>query len=131
MSTSFLDAFSAKEAKHITSAGRRLTVPEGWSPITESTGADKLYLIESGEVSVRRHGEEINRLTAGDVMGEKAILGGSLRTASLVALTKLEVIHLTDSDVRKLCDEVPGFRSELEKRAKAHSLGPDEVEPAP
>ena len=117
----FLDAFDAAETKKIISAGKSLTVPEGWSPITQSTGADKLYLIESGEVSVRKNGEQINTLTAGDVMGEKAILAHTLRTASLVALTKLEVIHFTDEAVRTLCEQLPKFQTELEKAAEAHS----------
>lgn len=117
----FLDAFDAAETKKIVDAGTRLTVPEGWSPISQSTGADKLYIIESGEVSVRKNGEEINTLTAGDVMGEKAILGHTLRTATLVTLTRLEVIHLTDEAVRKLCDDMPKFQEELEKAAAAHS----------
>jgi len=117
----FLDAFDAREVKTITSAGQRLTVPEGWSPISQSTGADKLYLIEAGEVSVRKSGQEINTLTAGDVMGEKAILDHTLRTASLVALTRLEVIHFTDEAVRRLCEEMPKFQAELTKAAEAHS----------
>jgi CRP/FNR family transcriptional regulator, cyclic AMP receptor protein len=117
---SFKDAFSKAELKRIERAGRRLTVPEGWSPISQSTGADKLYIIESGEVSVRRDGEEVARLGAGDVMGEKAVLSKSLRTASLVALTKLEVLHLTDEDVTKLSEDMPKFREELEKAAAAH-----------
>jgi CRP/FNR family transcriptional regulator, cyclic AMP receptor protein len=120
MTRSFLDGFDRKEAKRITEAGRRVTVPEGWSPISESTGADKLYIITSGEVSVRRKGEEINKLGAGDVMGEKAILGHSLRTASLVALTRLELIHFTDEDVRKLCEDMPKFKDALEKAATSH-----------
>jgi CRP-like cAMP-binding protein len=121
MSTTFLDAFDSKEAKQIISAGKRVTVPEGWSPISERTGADKCYIIESGEVSVRKNGEEINRLGPGDVMGEKAILDHSLRTASLVAVTRLEVIHFTDEAVRSLCEKMPKFKAELEKASAAHS----------
>lgn len=121
--SSFLDGFDAEESKRILSAGRRLKVPEGWSPIAENTGADKLYLIESGEVSVRQHGEEIARLGAGDVMGEAAILGHSLRTASLVALTQLEVVHMTDTEVLALCEEMPKFRTALENAASNRSAG--------
>lgn len=121
MTSSFLDAFDPKEAKMITEAGRRVTVPEGWSPISESTGADKLYIITSGDVSVRRKGEEINRLGAGDVMGEKAIIGHSLRTASLVALTRLELLHFTTETALELCAKMPKFKAELEKAAAAHT----------
>lgn len=117
----FLDSFDAKETQQITAAGKQLTVPAGWSPISQNTGADKLYLIRSGEVSVRKDGKEINTLTAGDVMGEKAILGHSLRTASLVALTRLEVIHFTDDAIRQLCAKMPKFQAELERAAEAHS----------
>jgi CRP/FNR family cyclic AMP-dependent transcriptional regulator len=124
MTMAFLDAFDAGQTKKITAAGKKLNVPEGWSPISQSTGADKLYIIESGEVSVRKDGKEITRLTAGDVMGEKAILGHTLRTASLVALTRLEVIHFTDESIRTLCEELPGFRAELEKAAETHSGEP-------
>jgi CRP-like cAMP-binding protein len=123
----FLDAFDAAETKTIIDAGTRLTVPEGWSPISQSTGADKLYIIESGEVSVRKDGQQVATLTAGDVMGERAILDKTLRTASLVTLTRLEVIHLTDEAVRDLCERMPKFRTELENAAQAHTreLSPD------
>ena len=120
MSGSFWDSFDTKQQKKIEKAGRRLSLPEGWSPIAESTSADKLYIILSGEVSVRRHGEEIARLGAGDVMGEKAILGHSLRTASLVALTKLDLIHLTADDVTSLTEQVPAFGKALDAAAAAH-----------
>ena len=47
-------------------------------------------------------------------MGEAAIVNHSLRTASIVALTPLELIHFTDDAVRRLCDEMPSFRSALD-----------------
>ena len=122
MSGSFWDSFDSKQQKKIEKTGRRLSLPEGWSPIAESTSADKLYIILSGEVSVRRHGEEIARIGAGDVMGEKAILGHSLRTASLVALTKLDLIHLTADDVTSLSEELPSFAKALDAAATAHEV---------
>ena len=72
-----------------------MTLPEGWAPISESTGADKAYIILDGTVSVRSHGEEVARLGPGDIVGEAAILNHSLRTATIVALTPLELIHFT------------------------------------
>lgn len=120
MAGSFLDAFDKRQLKKITAVSRQVTVPEGWSPIAERTSADKLYVITSGEVSVRRHGEEIAQLGPGDVMGELAILGHTLRTASLVALTKLELMHFTDTAVEQLCSEVPAFKTALEAVAASH-----------
>jgi CRP-like cAMP-binding protein len=111
---SFYDAFAPEEIARISAAGTRVRVPEGWSPIWEGTPADKAYLILDGTVSVRQHGEEIARLGKGDIVGEAAIVKHSLRTASIVALTPLELVHFTDEAVRSLCEEMPSFRSALE-----------------
>jgi CRP-like cAMP-binding protein len=88
-------------------------VPEGWSPIWEKTPADKAYIVLDGKVSVRQHGEEIAQLGPGDIVGEAAIVNHSLRTASIVALTPLDLIHFTDEAVRRLCDEMPSFKEAI------------------
>ncbi len=114
MADSFYDAFTPEEIARISAAGTRVHLPEGWSPIWERTPADKAYLILDGAVSVRQHGEEIARLGPGDIVGEAAIVNHSLRTASIVALTPLELIHFTADAVRTLCEEMPSFNTALE-----------------
>lgn len=114
MAVSFFEAFTPPEVARISAAATRLRLPEGWSPIGESTPADKAYIILSGEVSVRRGGEEIARLGAGDIMGETAIVNHTLRTATIVALTPLELLHLTDDAVRRLSEQLPAFRAALD-----------------
>lgn len=114
MADSFYDAFSPEEIARISAAGTRVHVPAGWSPIWERTPADKAYVILDGTVSVRQHGEEIAQLGPGEVVGEAAIVNHSLRTASIVALTPLELIHFTDDAVRRLCEELPSFKAALE-----------------
>jgi len=113
MSVSFFENFTPQEVARISAAGTRVHLPEGWSPIAERTPADKAYILLEGRVSVRRGKEEIAQLGPGDIMGEKAIVGHSLRTASVVALTPLDLIHLTSEAVEKLCDEMPSFREAL------------------
>ena len=114
MAESFYDAFAPEEIARIAAAGTRVHLPQGWSPIWEQTPADKAYIILDGTVSVRHHGQEIAQLGPGDIVGEAAIVNHSLRTASIVALTPLELIHFTDDAVRRLCDEMPSFKSALE-----------------
>jgi CRP-like cAMP-binding protein len=117
MAESFYDAFEPEEIARIAAAGTRVHLPQGWSPIWEQTPADKAYIILDGTVSVRHHGQEIAQLGAGDIVGEAAIVNHSLRTASIVALTPLELIHFTDEAVRRLSDEMPSFRAALESVA--------------
>ncbi|GAW51072.1 MULTISPECIES: Crp/Fnr family transcriptional regulator [unclassified Nocardioides] len=113
MADSFYDAFTPEEIARISAAGTRVRVPEGWSPIWEKTPADKAYIVLDGLVSVRQHGQEIAQLGPGDIVGEAAIVNHSLRTASIVALTPLDMIHFTDEAVRRLCDEMPSFKEAI------------------
>lgn len=123
MSDTFYSMFRASEIARISSAGTKVTLPEGWSPISEKTGGDKAYIILSGEVSVRADGKEIARAGEGDIIGEAAILGRKLRNASIVALTPLELIHFTPDALKRLDGEMPAFHRALEKVA-ADRLGP-------
>ena len=120
------DGFTDDEVDRIKNAGTFLTLPANWSPIWEKTPADKAYILLSGEVSVRRNGEEIARLGPGEIFGEAAIAQQSLRTASIVSLTKLEVLHFTDDTVRELCEQVSAFRESLNATVAAR-LGSSEA----
>lgn len=115
---SFFSAFTPQEIARISSAGTRVTLPEGWAPISEKTGADKAYIILSGTVSVRQHGEEVAQLGPGDIVGEAAILNHSLRTASIVSLTPMELIHFTADQLNRLAVEMPKFGEQLEAVAQ-------------
>jgi len=117
MSDTFFSMFTPEEIARISASGTRVKLPEGWAPISERTSADKAYVILDGTVSVRSHGEEVAQLGAGDIMGEAAIVNHSLRTATLVALTPLELIHFTAEQLDRLNEEMPSFHEALEKTA--------------
>lgn len=108
-----LEALSDADVATIVRAGRHVHLPADWSLISEQTPADKAYLILEGEVSVRKGGAEITRLGPGDVIGEVAIVSHTLRTASVVSLTPLEVIHFTRESLEELLSSVPAFGEAL------------------
>lgn len=117
MTSSIFDALSPAEADRVRAAGTALTLPAGWSPIGERTPADKAYILTAGEVSVRRNGTEIAQLGAGQIIGEAAIVNRTLRSATIVALTPLEVIHLTSERLEQLVAEIPAFAGALQRAA--------------
>jgi CRP-like cAMP-binding protein len=98
----------------IVEKGTYLTVPEGWSLMMEHTTGDKAYLILEGEVSIRHGKDEFARLGAGAMIGEVAIVAHTLRTATVVSVTPLEVLHFTDGALQELEEEIPAFREALE-----------------
>ena len=112
-----LEDLSNKDLKTVIDKGRHVRLPANWSLIWEKTPADKAYLIVDGEVSVRKGGNEVARLGPGDVIGEMAIVGHKLRSASVVSLTPLEVIHFTKESLQELIDEVPAFAEAIRDTA--------------
>jgi CRP/FNR family transcriptional regulator, cyclic AMP receptor protein len=108
-----LEALSDADLEKVVRTGRHVHLPANWSLIWEKTPADKAYLIVDGEVSVRKNGQEVARLGPGDVIGEMAIVNHKLRSASVVSLTPLEVIHYTKESLEQLLDEVPAFGEAL------------------
>lgn len=98
----------------IVELGTYLTVPQDWSLMLENTPADKAYLILDGTVSVRHGSEEITTLGPGSMIGEVALVAHKLRTATVVSVTPLEVLHFTAENLKKLEDKIPDFRSALE-----------------
>jgi CRP/FNR family cyclic AMP-dependent transcriptional regulator len=117
MNDSILDALDPADARRVLAGGRALTLPQGWSPIAAGTPADKAYLITEGEVSVRKGGVEIATLGPGAVVGESAIVNRTLRSATVVALTPLRVVHFTAERIEELADEVPAFGAALRAAA--------------
>lgn len=112
------DGFTDREVDQIKNTGTHVTLPADWSPIWEKTPADKAYIILRGEAAVRRDGREIARLGPGDIFGEGAIVNNKLRNATIVTLSKVELLHFTSDQVRQLGDEVPAFADALSRTAQ-------------
>lgn len=109
------DGLSDQEVDQVTHTGTHLTLPAHWSPIAEQTAADKAYIILAGEVSVRRRGEEVATLGPGDIFGEGAIVGHTLRNASVVTTTPVEAIHFTREQLDALRERIPAFAAALDR----------------
>jgi CRP/FNR family transcriptional regulator, cyclic AMP receptor protein len=123
MTESILDGLEPADVERVMAAGRELTLPQGWSPIAERTPADKAYLITEGEVSVRKGGVEVATLGPGSVVGEAAIVNRTLRSATVVALTPLKVVHFTSEGIEELADRVPAFGAAIRAAAAGRVQG--------
>jgi CRP/FNR family cyclic AMP-dependent transcriptional regulator len=118
-----LEAFASlsdKDLGEVAEAGTFLHLPANWSLMSESTPADKAYVILSGEVAVRKRGETVATVGAGGIIGEVGILEKRLRTASVVSLSELEVVHYTKADLARLIDDVPSLGEALRATAEAY-----------
>ncbi len=119
-----VDRFSGlsdADLKKLAEAGKLVHLPAQWSLMSETTPADKAYVLLSGEVAIRKNGETVATVGPGSVIGEVGILEKRLRTAAVVSQTELEVVHFTKSDLVRLVDEIPALEDAL------HSTAQDEL----
>jgi len=80
-------------------AGKELT--------REGAIAHEFFVIEDGAASVRQNGEEISMLGPGDFFGEIALLESPRRTATVVALTPMQLLVMHSRDFKAMEHEVP------------------------
>lgn len=111
---------SKRDLEKVARAGRLVHVPAQWSLMAETTPADKAYVLLAGTAEVRRRGEVVATVGAGDLIGEIGVLQKRLRTAAVVSTPELEVVHFTNQDLSRLAEEIPAFGKALESTAGAH-----------
>ena len=95
---------SDRELERIAESFSERTFPAGQEIALEGRDGVGFFVIESGEASVRRGGEEIRKLGAGDHFGEMALIDQGLRSADVVALTELRCHGLTAWTFRPLVE---------------------------
>lgn len=83
----------------------------GQTLVEQGQPGDDLYLLLDGILGVIIDGQEVGQIGPGAVVGERALLGQGLRTASLRALTRCTVATAA-------ADEID--REALEQLAESH-----------
>jgi len=65
---------------------------EGAVLVTQGAEGDKLYLLLDGVLAVEVDGEQVGEMGPGTIVGERALLEGGVRTATLRALTPIHFV---------------------------------------
>src|SRR5258706_13267424 len=83
--------------------------------------ADCFYLVRIGFVKISENypgGELVLAyLSRGDYFGEIGLLGGRVRTATCIALDHVELVRISDDELRDMVARFPSGRSRLESGA--------------
>jgi CRP-like cAMP-binding protein len=83
------------------------TYAPGETLAEEGQSGRTLLVIESGNVVVTVHGEEVGRLGPGDAFGEMALVDRSARSATVRADTEVQAYQLPVWSFRPLIDSHP------------------------
>lgn len=92
--------------------------PKGARVFHEGDESDACYVIRSGEIRVTREHSDgraiaLATLGPGELVGELAMLDGGARSASIEALTDVELIALSAADMRGLLERNAGITAKL------------------
>lgn len=98
-----------REIETIGRLGDLLKVEEGRVLIQEGRSDNEALVIVEGSVSVSRDGVVVATLGPGDVVGEVAALDRGRRTATVTAITPVEVLVFDPRSFASLLYEVPGI----------------------
>lgn len=71
------------------------------------------FVLASGSAEVVRGGKRLATLGPGDVVGELSLIDGEPRSATVKALTDLEVLELDNRDLNKLLKKAPSVVRKL------------------
>lgn len=117
---------SKKELQAIAGYADELSLPEGKELTKQGARGREFVVIVEGSADVRKNGRRVNRLGAGDFVGEIALLSGAPRTATVTTTSPTRVLVLTDSAFKRVTEQVPSVHlsvlAALSQRLHADAL---------
>ena len=82
-------------------------LPAGTVLTREGAAGGLAFVIASGRAEVSRDGRLLATLAQGDVVGELSLIDGQPRSATVKALTDLEVLEIDGADLARLFKKAP------------------------
>jgi CRP/FNR family transcriptional regulator, cyclic AMP receptor protein len=113
-----LAGLSEAELRRIAQVAVARSFPKGARVFHEGDESDACYVIRSGEVRVTREHSDgraiaLATLGPGEIVGELAMLDGEVRSASVEALSDVELLAISAPDMRGLLERNPEITSKL------------------
>ena len=110
----FADA-SDEELKRVATFAESREVDEGTEVVSEGGFSRELLAIEDGTAEVTRDGEHLADLGPGELFGEAGMLDDDMRSATVVATSRLKLISMGHFEVKRLKKDAPGVYESTEK----------------
>jgi CRP/FNR family cyclic AMP-dependent transcriptional regulator len=104
---------SRKELRAIAKLAKMANVKQGVEIITAGDDGNTMYVVLVGTAKVSRGGRKIATVGPGSCFGELALLSKGPRTASVTALSDMEVAIITRRKLTRVLEEAPDFARKL------------------
>ena len=94
-----------------------ITLTAGTQLATQGHTGQEAMVMLSGIAAVTRNGQAVAEVAAGDIIGELALLTNEPRTASLTAVTDVQVMVLNRREFASLLDSCPSLNQRVQALA--------------
>lgn len=118
------EGLSKKELAQLARVTEDLKVEPGTVLCREGKIGHEFFVIVDGDAEVTKGGKQLATRSAGDFVGEIALLTTKTRTATVTATTPLRCFILTRADFRRVLEENPGVQMKV-MQALAERLAAD------
>jgi CRP-like cAMP-binding protein len=105
---------SQSELERVSGWLQRFSIPEGDLLVREGAAAHEFFLIEDGEAAVLEDGERVAVLGPGDFFGEIGLVETGRRTASVVAVTPMDVVVMYGPEFERMKVELPTVADQIQ-----------------
>jgi CRP/FNR family transcriptional regulator, cyclic AMP receptor protein len=102
-----------RQLQEIGKVATELDLPAGRVLARQGEVGFEIFILLDGTASVTRDGQRVATLTAGDIVGELAVISGHPRNATVVAETELRILDLNHAGLDQLLDDIPGLAKHL------------------
>ena len=102
-----------RQLREIGKVADELILPVGKVLASQGEVGFEMFILLDGTAAVTRDGQRVATVTAGDVVGELAVLSGHPRNATVTAETELRVLVLTHRGLVQLLDDIPGLAKHM------------------
>jgi CRP/FNR family cyclic AMP-dependent transcriptional regulator len=102
-----------KELRAIAKTAKIVPVRSGSQIITEGEEGNTMYVVLDGSARVSRSGRKLATVGPGSAFGELALLSKGPRTATVVAVTNMELALITRRQLNGLLESAPSFARKL------------------
>jgi CRP/FNR family transcriptional regulator, cyclic AMP receptor protein len=83
--------------------------PAGKTIFKEGDSGDYMYVVQEGEVEIRRNDKVYETVGAGGILGEMALIDKSSRSATAIAKTDCKVVPVDEKKFTVLVQQTPYF----------------------
>jgi CRP/FNR family cyclic AMP-dependent transcriptional regulator len=109
---------SPKDVKKVIKGGTSVRIGPGEVLLRQGEPGTGIFVVVSGELSVRQGEEDFGVLRAGDLIGEIGLVELVPATTTVTATSEVELLHIGYDETRRLIADVPRFREAI--HATAH-----------